>query len=108
VTADGKSGSIPALVAKVRETGAKVIYTGYMRTPGVTSPVEGCGPLGDEMDRRLAKMSRRQKGVEFVPLADLVAKDGDKSYHGVDLIHPSAKGSKAIASRVLAAMGIKN
>jgi acyl-CoA thioesterase I len=108
VTSDGKSGSIPELVAKVRETGAKVIYTGYMRTPGVTSPVEGCGPLGDEMDRRLAKMSRRQKGVEFVPLADLVAKDGDKSYHGVDLIHPSAKGSKAIASRVLAAMGIKN
>lgn len=108
VTADGRSGAIPDLVAKVTETGAKVVYTGYLRTPGVTSPVEGCGPLGDEMDRRLAKMAKRQKGVRFVPLADLVKTDGDTSYHSADLIHPSPKGSKAIAARVASAMDTQN
>ena len=108
VTADGRSGAIPDLVSKVTETGAKVVYTGYLRTPGVTSPVEGCGPLGDEMDRRLAKMAKRQNDVRFVPLADLVKTDGDTSYHSADLIHPSAKGSKAIAARVAEAMGGKN
>lgn len=101
VSEDGTAGAIPALVAKIRASGAKVIYTGYLRTPGVTSPVEGCGVLGDEMDRRLALMAKAQKGVSFVRLADVVKKDGDTSYHGVDLIHPSAKGSRAIAARIV-------
>ena len=46
IAADGATGAIPRMVADIRATGAKVIYTGYLRTPGVTSPVEGCGPLG--------------------------------------------------------------
>lgn len=101
VSADGRAGAIPKLVAEIRATGAKVIYTGYLRTPGVTSPVEGCGPLGDKMDRRLAAMAKHDAGVTFVPLADLVKTDGDTSFHGSDLIHPSVKGSRAIAARVL-------
>lgn len=105
ISADGRSGAIPELVSEIRATGAKVIYTGYLRTPGVTSPVEGCGPLGDKMDRRLAAMAAAIDGVTFVRLADLVKKDGDMSYHAIDLIHPSIKGSRAIAAKVLAAMG---
>lgn len=101
VSADGSKGAIPALVAEIRATGARVIYTGYLRTPGVTSPVEGCGPLGDKMDARLAAMAARDDGVTFLRLADLVKTDGDTSYHAIDLIHPSVKGSRAIASRVL-------
>lgn len=105
IAADGSAGAIPRMVADIRATGAKVIYTGYMRTPGVTSPVEGCGPLGDEMDRRLKKMALRQKGVTFLLLADLVKVDGDKTYHGIDLVHPSVKGSRAIAAKVAALIG---
>lgn len=101
VSADGRAGAIPKLVSEIRATGAKVIYTGYLRTPGVTSPVEGCGPLGDKMDRRLAAMAKHDEGVTFVRLADLVKTDGDTSFHGSDLIHPSVKGSRAIATRVL-------
>lgn len=102
ISADGRSGAIPDLVAEIRATGAKVIYTGYLRTPGVTSPVEGCGPLGDKMDRRLASMAARDDGVTFLPLSDLVQKDGDTSFHSLDLIHPSVKGSRAIAARIKA------
>jgi hypothetical protein len=29
-----------------------------------------------------------------------VKKDGDRSYHGMDLIHPSVKGSRAIAAEI--------
>lgn len=100
VSKDGTKGAIPDLVAQIRETGAKVIYTGYLRTPGVTSPVEGCGPLGDKMDARLARMAGAIDGVSFVRLSDLVTKDGDTSYHAVDLVHPSVKGSRAIAARI--------
>jgi hypothetical protein len=99
---DGMKGTIPNFVAKLRATGARVIYTGYLRTPGLISPVESCGPLGDEMDRRLALMASRDQGITFMPMSDLVTRDGDRSYHGFDLIHPSVKGSRAIAARIAA------
>ena len=102
ISSDGTRGAIPNLFAQLRATGAKVIYTGYLRTPGLISPVESCGPLGDEMDRRLTLMASRDKGVSFVPLSDLVTTEGDRSYHGFDLIHPSVKGSRAIAARIAA------
>lgn len=102
ISQDGTTGAIPELVAKMRSEGAKVIYTGYMRTPGVISPVESCGPLGDEMDRRLTLMEAKDEGFHFVLLADLVTQDGDRSYHGIDMVHPSVKGSRAIAARIAA------
>ncbi len=102
IRGDGRAGAIPDLVRDIRASGAKVIYTGYLRTPGVTSPVEACGPLGDEMDARLARMAEATEGVIFLPLADLVTKDGDTSYHAMDLVHPSVKGSRAIAARIAA------
>lgn len=105
VSKDGTKGAIPELVADIRETGARVIYTGYLRTPGVTSPVESCGPLGDRMDARLARMAQAIDGVSFVPLSDLVTKDGDTSFHAVDLVHPSVKGSRAIAARIASWIG---
>ncbi len=103
IGADGSSGAIPQTVARLRAEEVKVIYTGYLRTPGFTSPVEGCVALGDEMDRRLAAMAARDDGVHFVSLADIVP-EGDQSFHGLDRIHPSPKGSRAIAARILQVM----
>jgi len=105
ISPDGTVGAIPDLVTNLRASGAKVIYTGYMRTPGVLSPVESCGPLGDEMDRRLTLMADRDPGISFVLLSDLVTQDGDRSYHGIDMVHPSVKGSRAIAARIAALIG---
>ncbi|MEO0863485.1 MAG: SGNH/GDSL hydrolase family protein, partial [Pseudomonadota bacterium] len=39
VSPDGTQGKIPALVSQIRRSGARVAYIGYLRTPGVTSPV---------------------------------------------------------------------
>lgn len=99
ISADGKIGAIPAFVAQIRAGGAKVIYTGYLRNPGVRTPIKSCGPAGNELDRRLTIMARRDPGVTFVSLADLVP-FGDRSFHAPDLIHPSVKGSQAIGARI--------
>ena len=101
ISADGSEGAIPAFVSRVRQSGARVIYVGYLRNPGTATPVKGCGPAGNTLDRRLAQMARRDPGVTFLSMADLVPK-GDTSLHQLDRIHPSPKGSRAIAQRIVA------
>lgn len=103
ISADGRSGAIPSTVGRLRSTGARVAFVGYLRSNGFDSPVEKCSVTGDEMDRRLAMMAAHDPGVVFVSTADLVPM-GDQSYYGTDLIHPSPKGSAAIAARIVAAM----
>lgn len=99
VAPDGSHGAIPDLVARLRASGAKVIYTGYLRSPGAGSPIEYCKDEGQELDRRVARMAERDDGVFFVSLADMVPY-GDRSFHALDMIHPSVKGSSAIAGRI--------
>ena len=99
ISKDGRSGAIPTFIAKIRKTGAKVIYVGYLRNPGVQSPIKACKPAGNELDRRLAKMARADAGVTFLPMSDLVP-NGDRSFHQGDLIHPSAKGSRGVGTRI--------
>lgn len=101
IAPDGSDGTIPQLVRRIRATGARVIYVGYLRSPGVDSAIEHCRDEGDEFDKRLARMAALDDGVYFVSLADLVPY-GDRSYHWVDMIHPSTKASRAIAERIAA------
>lgn len=103
VSKDGLKGAIPDFVTRIRKSGAKVIYTGYLRNPGIPSPIRACRPAGNELDRRLAQMAKARAGVTFLPLSDLVP-NGDRSFHAADMIHPSIKGSRAIAARILAKM----
>ena len=99
ISANGQTGVIPDAIRDLRATGARVLYTGYLRTPGVNGPIESCGPIGDEMDARIARFAENDDGVVFVSLAELVP-FGDRSFHGLDLIHPSAKGSSAISALI--------
>lgn len=99
ITPHGDRGEIPKLLVKLRKTGARVIYVGYLRSPGVGSPIEHCRDEGDALEARIAGLVARMPGVEFVSLADLVP-HGDRSYHGADMIHPSLKASREIAERI--------
>lgn len=101
ISADGKRGAIPAMVQRLRETGAQVAWVGYLRSPGAWSPIEGCKDNGEELEARIAKLAALDPGVHFVSIADLVP-HGDRSFHGADMIHPSRKGSMAIGQRVAA------
>lgn len=99
ISEDGSSGVIPDLVTKLRAGGARVVYPGYLRSPGRWSLIDGCREIGGRFESRLARLAERHAGVSFVSLADLVP-EGDRSFHGPDLIHPSPKGSRAIARRI--------
>ncbi len=100
ISADGKSGAIPEFVTRLRKDGARVIYSGYLRNPGLATPVRACRPYGDALDRRIARLAATDPtGIYFLPMSDLVPY-GDPSLHQFDMIHPSAKGSAAIAARI--------
>lgn len=99
IAADGSRGEIPSLIRKLRQTGAQVAYVGYLRSPGVGSPIEGCRDEGDELERRIDRFAATDPGVRFISLADLVP-HGDRSFHAADMIHPSLKGSREIGLRI--------
>ena len=99
ISDDGKRGTIPGFLSELRQTGAKVIYVGYMRSPGRASPIEHCRDEGAELERRIATLSELDQGLYYLPLAELVP-DGDGSFHALDMIHPSVKGSTAIGQLV--------
>ena len=99
ISEDGTTGVSPGFVSKMRKTGANVVMVGYLHTPGVRSPIEGCVDEGREMDARMARLAALDRGVHFIPMSDVVP-PGDRTYHAVDLIHPSPKGSDAIGGRI--------
>ncbi|SMR82380.1 Lysophospholipase L1 [Aliiroseovarius halocynthiae] len=99
ISINGRYGPVPDLINRIRATGAKVIVIGYLRSPGVGSPIENCRDDGDAYEARLQHMAQQMKGVYFMSNKDLVP-HGDRSYHGIDMIHPSFKGSAMIAKRV--------
>ena len=99
VSPDGEQGSVVELVQKIRSSGARVIYLGYLRSPGVGSIIEHCRDEGDEFERRLKEMAKQDAGVHFISLADMVP-FGDRSHHEFDMIHPSPKATRKIAQRI--------
>lgn len=99
ISDNGRGGEIPRLVSNLRKTGARVIYVGYLRSPGVGSPIESCKDDGDELERRIDAMAKTDKGVYFLSLAKMVP-FGDRTYHGFDMIHPSLKASREIGKRI--------
>ena len=104
ISGDGQMGEIPDLVTKLRGTGARVIYVGYLRSPGVGSMIESCRDEGDNFEARIDQMASGMDGVYFLSIADMVP-FGDRSYHGLDMIHPSVKASTRIGQMVAGIIG---
>lgn len=98
---DATSGAIPDLLRKLRQTGARVIYTGYLRSPGRGSPIDHCKTDGQELDRRIAALAEITDGIFFLSLDGLVP-HGNLTFHAIDRIHPSVKGSAAIGEKIAA------
>lgn len=101
ISEDGRKGAIPHMVDSLRGTGAKIVYVGYLRSPGAWSPIESCKDDGERLEARVKKLADIVPEMHFVSLEDLVP-HGDRSYHGVDMIHPSLKASREIGQRVAA------
>lgn len=99
ISPDGKTGLVPETVSMARETGARVVYVGYLRSPGLGSPIEHCKDEAKTFEDRLKKMARRDKSVWFLSLEGLVP-EGDRSYFAIDMIHPSRKASAEIGKMI--------
>ncbi|AHC99429.1 GDSL family lipase [Leisingera methylohalidivorans DSM 14336] len=99
VSKDGRAGAIPGMLSELRATGAKVIYVGYLRSPGTGSLIEHCRDEGNELEARIERLAELDKGIHFLSLRDMVP-FGDRSYHALDMIHPSVKASNEIGQRV--------
>lgn len=99
ISQDGRRGRIPGFISELRQSGAQVLYVGYLRSPGRGSPIEHCKDEGDELERRVTRLSELDQGVHFLSLQDLVP-NGDASFHAPDMIHPSTKATSAIGQMV--------
>jgi len=101
ISSDGRQGAIPGMLGELRATGAKVIYVGYLRSPGVGSLIEHCRDEGNELESRIERLAALDEGIYFVSNKDMVPY-GDRSYHALDMIHPSVKASSEIGRKVAA------
>lgn len=99
ISSDGRTGKIPMLVSKIRHDGAKAVFVGYLHSPGAYSIIDHCKPDDIEFERRLADLAERTEGFYYLGVSDLVP-EGDLTFHVVDRIHPSVKGSKAVAGLI--------
>jgi len=99
ISPDGKTGEVPDLVRRIRAQGSKVLMVGYLRTPGRDSPIDHCREIGDTYEGRLSALAKQSPDVEFLSNKGLVP-NGDLSFHSLDRIHPSLKGSAAIGARI--------
>ncbi len=99
IAPDAGRGELVDLVQQIRSQGARVLYLGYLRSPGADSPIEDCKNEAEAFEARLAKLAERDPGVYFHSIADLVPM-GDRSFHGADMIHPSRKASSMIGKQI--------
>ena len=99
ISPDATTGKIPNLVSRILGDGARIVYLGYLQSPGVYSVVDHCKDEDIEFEKRLAILAKETSGFYFLPVSTLV-KDGDRSFHSADMIHPSIKASKIIGRMV--------
>lgn len=99
ISKDGMDGQIPTFARRVRDDGARVLFTGYLRSPGLLTPIEHCKNEGDELEERLIQLASKEEGIVFVSNKDVVP-SGGISYFSPDLIHPSRKSSRIIGRKL--------
>jgi len=103
IGAGGRAGEIPALVARIRADGARVVLLGYYALPAFAASDAFCGADLGTLSRRIALLAERDPGVVFVAMADVVD-PRDPAAYDADAIHPSVRSSAAIGRQVAAAI----
>ncbi|MFZ5963388.1 SGNH/GDSL hydrolase family protein [Thalassococcus sp. BH17M4-6] len=101
ISADGRTGAIPDMVAKLRARNVRVLWADYYTSPRfVGTP---CGRVYDQMAGRTARMAAADPGVFYVDMGDVV-QPADASVFARDRIHPSHEGSARIAALIADAL----
>lgn len=97
VSADGIRGEIPETVAKVRATGARVLWALYYSAPREGGPFARCDADFDTLEARIRAMAARDPGVLTYDMA-LALPEKRTDLFDVDQVHPSVAGSRRIAA----------
>ena len=101
ISADGRRGALPDLIARIRADGARVLFLGYYRAPPVRLFFRGCEDEFDALDVRVARLAARDPGVVFLS-SKRVIDPSDASLFAIDRVHPSRAGSARIGRDVAA------
>ena len=101
ISADGRRGALPDLIARIRGDGARVVFVGYYRAPPARLFFRGCEDEFDALDARVLRLAARDPGVLFVS-AKRVIDPADASLFALDRVHPSRTGSARIGRDVAA------
>lgn len=96
ISADGSSGSIPALISDARATGAQILWMGYYQAPDSMS-FATCRASLVEMERRIEAYAKARIGIHFVD-AETVVDPLEPAMYSSDMTHPSRIGSEIIGS----------
>ena len=99
ISEDGRTGNIPKTIKRIRATGTRIIFVGYLHNPGQFSVIDHCRDEGIKFEERVAKIAAEGDGVYYLKLSDMVPM-GDLSYHSIDRIHPSVKATAAIGNLI--------
>ncbi|WP_415401120.1 SGNH/GDSL hydrolase family protein [Tateyamaria sp. SN3-11] len=89
-------GEVPAFVASVLGTGARVVWMGYYAS-NRSGQFTGCRPYLVEYDARLARLAAETPGLTFVDSEDALDPQ-DRSLFAFDGIHPSPEGARLIGT----------
>ena len=98
------TGDIPALIIRIRATGAKVAFVGYYDgADGAPTGFTPCQPEFDVMNARLAALAARDPGLVFLDAGEVID-TSDPGLYARDRIHPSPRGATAIGTALAARM----
>lgn len=109
IAADAKSGEWVQLVNRVRSGGASAVVVGYYALPsqGSADGLAQCNDALSELNKRLALLADQDEKVRFVSMAKAM-NPGEPGDYDPDRIHPSPRGSRAIARRIGSAITADN
>ena len=101
---EGLRGDLPALVGRIRATGARVAHLGYYdpSTAGATG-FSACAGAFDAINARMARLAAADPGIVTLDAATVIDPD-DRGLYAGDLVHPSARGSAVIGAALARAM----
>lgn len=97
ISADGRTGAIPGIVAELRAKGTKVLWADYYTSPIYAGTA--CTAPYDTLKARVSRLAAADPGVELVEMGGVMP-SGDASLFAPDRLHPSREGSARIARLV--------
>lgn len=103
ISADGRSGAMPAFIRRAAGDGARVIVLGYYPVSDQGGPFVGCESALDELAARQAAMADQSQSVFFVD-AGLVVGPMDAAAYAPDLVHPSPRGAALVGQLISSTM----